>query len=85
MTEDVELYFPKFGIGRGKAAFGEFAAGVGRVFRRLAAIRRLAEPGADSPKRLGPVLASLQSLHLRLADAVRALRSHSVDENAYLA
>jgi len=32
MTEDVELYFPKFGIGRGKAAFGEFAAGVGRVF-----------------------------------------------------
>ena len=60
-------------------------AGVGRVFRRLAAIRRLAEPGADSPGRLGPVLASLQSLHLRLADAVRALRSHSVDENAYLA
>ena len=32
MTEDVELYFPKFGIGRGKAAFGEMAAGMGRVF-----------------------------------------------------
>ena len=31
MTEDVEFYFPKFGIGRGKAAFGEFAAGVGRL------------------------------------------------------
>ena len=25
MTEDVELYFPKFGIGRSKGAFGEFA------------------------------------------------------------
>jgi aminoglycoside phosphotransferase (APT) family kinase protein len=48
-------------------------AGVGRVFRRLAAIRRLAEPAADSPGRLGLVLASLQSLHVRLADAVRAL------------
>jgi ketosteroid isomerase-like protein len=35
MTEDVELYFPKFGIGRGKAAFGEFAVGVGRVFESV--------------------------------------------------
>lgn len=49
---------------------------VGRVFRRLAAIRRLAEPAADSPGRLGLVPASLQSLHVRLADAVRALHSH---------
>jgi ketosteroid isomerase-like protein len=32
LTEDVEFYFPKFGIGRGKAAFGELAAGMGRVF-----------------------------------------------------
>src|SRR5260370_21712353 len=36
MTEDVELYFPKFGIGRSKAAFGEFATGVGRVFESVA-------------------------------------------------
>lgn len=50
-------------------------AGVGRVFRRLAAIRRLAEPAADSPGRLGAVLASLQSLQARLADAVQALHS----------
>src|SRR5260370_10588302 len=35
MREDVALYFPKFGIGRGKAAFGEFAAGVGRVFESV--------------------------------------------------
>src|SRR6267142_2493911 len=35
MTEDVELYFPKFGIGRSKAAFGEFATGVGRVFESV--------------------------------------------------
>src|ERR1700756_3632122 len=35
MTEDVGFYFPKFGIGRGKAAFGEFAAGVGGVFESI--------------------------------------------------
>jgi ketosteroid isomerase-like protein len=35
MTDDVGFYFPKFGIGRGKAAFGEFAAGVGQVFERV--------------------------------------------------
>src|SRR5882672_5186956 len=27
-TEDFEFYFPKFGVGRGKHAFGEFAAGL---------------------------------------------------------
>jgi hypothetical protein len=32
MTEDVQLYFPKFGIGRGRKAFGEMAAGIGGVF-----------------------------------------------------
>jgi hypothetical protein len=50
-------------------------AGVGRVFRRLAAIRRLAEQAADTPGRVGPVLASLPSQHGRLADALRALDS----------
>lgn len=48
-------------------------ASVGRVFRRLAAIRRLAEPAADSPGPLGPVVVNLQSSHGRLADAIRAL------------
>jgi hypothetical protein len=28
-TEDVELYFPKFGLGRGKADMAEFAARIG--------------------------------------------------------
>jgi ketosteroid isomerase-like protein len=32
MTDNIEFWFPKFGIGRGKAAFGEMAAGMGRVF-----------------------------------------------------
>lgn len=27
-TEDVDLYFPKFGVRRGKAAFGELATGL---------------------------------------------------------
>ncbi len=27
-TEDVEIFFPKFGVGRGKAAFGELATGL---------------------------------------------------------
>jgi|ERR1700722_2737689 len=33
MSEDVQLYFPKFGIGRGKKAVGELAAGMGGVFQ----------------------------------------------------
>jgi ketosteroid isomerase-like protein len=32
MTDNIEFWFPKFGIGRGKPAFGEMAAGMGRVF-----------------------------------------------------
>src|SRR5690606_12468650 len=28
MTDDVEFYFPKFGVGRGKAAFAELAKGL---------------------------------------------------------
>ena len=34
-TEDVEVYFPKFGVAKGKAAFGELATG---LFRRIASI-----------------------------------------------
>jgi ketosteroid isomerase-like protein len=36
--EKVEFYFPKFGVGRGKAAFGEFVQGF------LTAIRQIAHP-----------------------------------------
>jgi hypothetical protein len=32
-TEDAQIYFPKFGIARGKAAFGELASG---LFKRVA-------------------------------------------------
>jgi SnoaL-like domain len=32
MTQDVQLYFPKFGVARGRQAFGEVAAGLGGVF-----------------------------------------------------
>jgi SnoaL-like domain len=31
-TEDAQIYFPKFGIARGKAAFGELASG---LFKRV--------------------------------------------------
>ncbi len=36
--DDVELYFPKFGVGRGKAAFGEFVQGF------LTAIKAIRHP-----------------------------------------
>jgi len=32
MTQDVQLYFPKFGVARGRQAFREVAAGLGGVF-----------------------------------------------------
>ena len=32
LHDDIEFYFPKYGIGRGKRAFGEFAAVIGREF-----------------------------------------------------
>jgi ketosteroid isomerase-like protein len=32
MTEDLELYFPKFGVARGRKAFAEMAAGMGGAF-----------------------------------------------------
>lgn len=35
-TEDVELYFPKFGVGRGKADMAEFAARLGGDLTSLA-------------------------------------------------
>jgi len=35
MTEDVRLYFPKYGIGRGKNAFVELATGIGSVFAEV--------------------------------------------------
>ena len=35
MTEDVQLYFPKYGIGHGKKAFVEFATGMGGVFAEV--------------------------------------------------
>jgi ketosteroid isomerase-like protein len=34
-TDDVEIYFPKFGIGHGKAAFGEFVQGFLTLVRRI--------------------------------------------------
>ena len=30
LHDDIEFYFPKYGVGRGKRAFGEFAARLGR-------------------------------------------------------
>ena len=38
-TDDVEIYFPKFGIGRGKAAFGELATGLLGALRSMAHYR----------------------------------------------
>jgi hypothetical protein len=35
MTEDVQLYFPKYGIGRGKKAFVELSTGMGDVFAEV--------------------------------------------------
>jgi hypothetical protein len=35
MTEDVQIYFPKFGIGRGRQAFVELATGMGGVFESV--------------------------------------------------
>jgi ketosteroid isomerase-like protein len=35
MTEDVQLYFPKYGIGHGKKDFVEFATGMGGVFAEV--------------------------------------------------
>jgi hypothetical protein len=35
MTEDVEIYFPKFGIGRGKGTFGEIGGGLGGLVERV--------------------------------------------------
>ena len=35
MTDNVQLYFPKYGIGRGKKAFVEFAMGMGGVFAKV--------------------------------------------------
>ena len=32
MAEDVQLYFPKFGLARGRKAFAEMAAGMGGAF-----------------------------------------------------
>jgi SnoaL-like domain len=35
-TDDVEFYFPKFGVGMGKAAFGEFIGGMLSVIQEIA-------------------------------------------------
>jgi hypothetical protein len=50
-TDDVQIYFPKFGIATGKAAFGEPAGLVGHVRARGGCLR-LAAPRRHS--RLGP-------------------------------
>lgn len=34
-SDDIEFYFPKFGVGRGKQAFGEFATGLLGSLKRL--------------------------------------------------
>ena len=36
LTEDVQFYFPKFGLGRGKVGMQRCAAGVGATLRSLA-------------------------------------------------
>jgi len=35
-TDDFELYFPKFGVSRGKTAFGEFATGLLATLQSIA-------------------------------------------------